>query len=114
MAAAEPSVPERRGTPRPHPDAQRALAADKKVALLVQFNWAVVFFSAFYVFVSWAIDFGPGMYIMSLNGLLLLANLFYIAKGGHYTVAANVYLCTNTLIAVAGCTYFSGGFCIPR
>ncbi|QTN29942.1 response regulator [Rhodoferax sp. AJA081-3] len=109
----QPSVPERRGTPRPDPEAQRLLAADKKVALLVQFNWAVVFFSAFYVFVSWAIDFGPGMYIMSLNGLLLLANLVYIAKGGNYTVAANVYLCTNTLVAVAGCTYFSGGLYSP-
>ncbi len=106
-------LPERRSTPRPDPDAERLLAADKKVALLVKFNWAVVFFSAFYVFVSWAIDFGPGMYIMSLNGLLLLANLFYIARGGNYTVAANVYLCTNTLVAVAGCTYFSGGLYSP-
>ncbi|MES2581349.1 MAG: response regulator [Pseudomonadota bacterium] len=109
----QPSVPERRGTPRPDPEAQRILAADKKVALLVQFNWAVVFFSAFYVFVSWAIDFGPGMYIMAVNGLLLLANLVYIARGGNYTVAANVYLCTNTLVAVAGCTYFSGGLYSP-
>ena len=110
---AVPHAFDRRGTPRPDPQAQRLLAADKKVALLVQFNWAVVFFSAFYVFVSWAIDFGPGMVIMSLNGLLLLANLFYIARGGNYTVAANVYLCTNTLVAVAGCTYFSGGLYSP-
>lgn len=108
-----PDVPDRRGTSRPDPEAQRLLAADKKFALLVQFNWAVVFFSAFYVFVSWAIDFGPGIYIMSLNGLLLLANLVYIARGGNYTVAANVYLCTNTLVAVAGCTYFSGGLYSP-
>ena len=112
-AAAEPSVSDRRGAPRPDPQAQRLLAADRKVALLVQFNWAVVFFSAFYVFVSWAIDFGPGMVIMTINGLLLLANLVYIAKGGNYTVAANVYLCTNTLVAVAGCTYFSGGLYSP-
>ena len=107
------SAPERRSTPRPDQEAARLLAVDRKFALLVQFNWAVVFFSAFYVFVSWAIDFEPGMYIMTLNGLLLLANLRYIAKGGNYTVAANVYLCTNTLVAVAGCTYFSGGLYSP-
>jgi two-component system sensor histidine kinase/response regulator len=110
---AEPNALDRRGIPRPDPQARRLLAADRKVALLVQFNWAVVFFSAFYVFVSWAIDFGPGMVIMTINGLLLLANLAYIAKGGNYTVAANVYLCTNTLVAVAGCTYFSGGLYSP-
>jgi two-component system sensor histidine kinase/response regulator len=115
MTAQPSATAERRDAPRPDPgDAARILAADKKFALLVQFNWAVVFFSAFYVFVSWAIDFGPGMVIMALNGLLLLANLLYIAKGrGNYTVAANVYLCTNTLVAVAGCTYFSGGLYSP-
>nr|WP_295778732.1 response regulator [Rhodoferax sp.] len=112
---AQPSAPpERRDAPRLGPDDARMLASDKKFALLVQFNWAVVFFSVFYVFVSWAIDFTPGMVIMALNGLLLLANLLYIAKGrGNYTVAANVYLCTNTLVAVAGCTYFSGGLYSP-
>ncbi len=107
------SAPERREAPRPEVDVARVLAADKKFTLLVQFNWAVVLFSAFYVLVSWAIDFGPGMYIMALNGLLLLVNLVYIDKGGNYTVAANVYLCTNTLVAVAGCTYFSGGLYSP-
>ncbi len=94
--------------------AARLQAADsKKLALLVQFNWAVVAFSVFYVFVSWAIDFAPGMVIMTANGVLLLVNLYYIAKRGNYRVASNVYLFTNTVVAVAGCTYFSGGLYSP-
>ncbi len=85
----------------------------QKLDLLVRFNWAVVAFSVFYVFVSWAIDFTPGMVIMTINGLLLLANLDLIAKFGNSRVGANVYLWTNTVVAVAGCTYFSGGLYSP-
>ncbi len=87
--------------------------ADEKLLLLIRFNWAVVGFAICYVAVSWAISFQPGIYVMALLEMVLLANLAFIHRTGNYTVAANIYLFTNCFVGILGCTYFSGGLFSP-
>lgn len=87
--------------------------ADEKLLLLIRFNWAVVGFAICYIAVSWAIRFQPGIYVMALLDVILLANLVFIHRTGNYTVAANVYLFANCFVGILGCTYFSGGLFSP-
>ena len=87
--------------------------ADDKLLLLIRFNWAVVGFAICYIAVSWAIRFQPGIYVMALLDVILLANLVFIHRTGNYTVAANVYLFANCFVGILGCTYYSGGLFSP-
>ncbi len=87
--------------------------ADEKILLLIRFNWAVVGFAICYIAVSWAISFQPGIYVMALLDVVLLANLVFIHQTGNYTVAANIYLFANCFVGILGCTYFSGGLFSP-
>ena len=85
----------------------------KQISMLLRFHWAVVAFALFYVMLSAFIGFQPGVYLMLADGVLLLLNVLYIRRCGHYDVAANVFLAVNTFVAIAGCTYFSGGVYSP-
>ncbi|MES2583687.1 MAG: response regulator [Pseudomonadota bacterium] len=87
--------------------------ADEKLLLLIRFNWAVVGFGICYIAVSWAISFRPGIYVMALLDVILLANLVFIHRTGNYKAAANIYLFANCFVAILGCTYFSGGLFSP-
>lgn len=66
-------------------------------------------FAICYIVVNWAISFQPGIYVMALLDVILMANLLFIHRSGNYTVAANVYLFANCFVGILGCTYFSGG-----
>ncbi len=81
--------------------------------LLIQFNWAIMAFSAVYVFLSWWIDFVPGMQLMTANGLIFLCNHLYILRRRNYAVAASIELFASCFVAVLGCSAFSGGLYSP-
>ena len=76
----------------------------KQISMLLRFHWAVVAFALFYVMLSAFIGFQPGVYLMLADGVLLLLNVLYIRRCGHYDVAANVFLPVTTSVAIAGCT----------
>ncbi len=86
---------------------------DEKLQLLIRFNWSVVGFALCYIAVSWAISFQPGIYVMALLDVILLANLVFIHRTGNYAAAANIYLFANCFVGILGCTYFSGGLFSP-
>ncbi len=81
--------------------------------LLIQFNWAIMAFSALYACLSWWIDFGPGAQLMTANGLIFLCNHLYILRRRNYVVAAYVELFASCFVAVLGCSAFSGGLYSP-
>ena len=85
----------------------------KQISMLLRFHWAVVAFALSYVLLSAFIGFQPGVYLMLADVVLLLLNVLYIRRIGNYDLAANVYLAVNTFVAIAGCTYFSGGVYSP-
>lgn len=81
--------------------------------LLERFNTVVALFSIFYCLVSWFIDFLPGMYIMAVNALLLLANGVYLRGPGRALMGAHTFLFVNCFVAVFGSSFFSGGLYSP-
>jgi signal transduction histidine kinase/CheY-like chemotaxis protein len=83
------------------------------LALLVDFNQTVVLYAACYACLSWAIDFTPGVYVMLVHISVVLLNLVCIRRLGNYVLSANIYLVVNCLVAVLGCTYYSGGVLSP-
>jgi len=92
------------------PQAGRAAS---NLAILIDFNWSVVLTAAFYAGMSWAIDFQPGVYSMLMHIAIVLLNLLCIKYWGNYVLSANIYLITNCLVAVLGCTWYSGGIFSP-
>ena len=86
---------------------------DRSFGLLIQFNWAIMAFSALYAWLSWWIDFGPGTWLMTANGLIFLCNHLYILRRRNYAVAAYVELIASCFVAVLGCSAFSGGLYSP-
>ena len=83
------------------------------LALLLDFHRSVVLTAVFYAGVSWAIDFPPGVYLMLLHIVVTLLNVLCIKYVGNYRLSANIYLITNCLVAVLGCTWYSGGILSP-
>jgi signal transduction histidine kinase/DNA-binding response OmpR family regulator len=86
---------------------------NKQISLLLGFHWAVIAFAAAYGAMSAFIGFRPGVYWMVADAALLLANVVYIHRKGNYVASANIYLFANTFVAVAGCTFYSGGVYSP-
>ncbi len=97
----------------PDPAYAQPRRAPSNLALLVDFNRTVVLFAACYAGMSWAIDFPPGVYAMLLHISIMLLNLLCIRRLGNYVLSANIYLVTNCLVAVLGCTFYSGGILSP-
>ncbi len=81
--------------------------------LLLDFNRTVIVYAACYAVLSWAIDFKPGVISMLSHIAIMLANLLSIKYWRNYALSANVYLVTNCIVAVLGCSYFSGGILSP-
>ena len=87
--------------------------APSNLPLLIDFNRTVVLFAACYAGMSWAIGFTPGVYSMLMHIAIMLLNLLCIRWVGNYVLSTNIYLVTNCLVAVLGCTYYSGGIFSP-
>ncbi len=92
-----------------HPAGQTA----SNLPLLIDFNRTVALYALGYACMSWAIDFTPGVYVMLLHIGIVLLNLLCIRLLGNYVLSANIYLVVNCLVAVLGCTYYSGGIVSP-
>ena len=87
--------------------------ASSDLELLIDFNRTVIIYAACYAILSWAIDFKPGVISMLSHIAIMLANLLSIKYWRNYALSANVYLITNCIVAVLGCSYFSGGILSP-
>ena len=85
----------------------------KQISMLLRFHGAVVAFALAYVLLSVVIGFWPGVYFMLAHAALLLLNVLYIRRGQRYVAGAHRYLFVNTFVAIAGCTYYSGGAYSP-
>jgi len=83
------------------------------LALLLAFNRSVVLTAAFYAGLSWAIDFQPGVFFMLMEIAIILLNLLCMKYLGNYVLSVNIYLITNCLVAVLGCSWYSGGILSP-
>lgn len=70
-------------------------------------------FSLLYVLAALAIGFAVGALLMSLGIVLLLAALFYFRTTGRLRASANWYMANVAFVAVAGCSFFSGGLDSP-
>ena len=87
--------------------------APANLNLLIDFNRTVALYATGYAAMSWAIDFEPGVYAMLVHISIVLLNLLCIRRLGNYVLSANIYLVVNCLVAVLGCTYYSGGILSP-
>ncbi len=77
--------------------------------LLVYVCLITSFFSLLYVCVSLAINFQIGVWLMLSCFVLIYLVLIYFRKTGHYQLSANLYLACCCVVAVLGCSAFSGG-----
>jgi len=83
------------------------------LALLLAFNRSVVLTAAFYAGLSWAIDFQPGVFFMLMEIAIILLNLICTKYLENYVLSVNIYLISNCLVAVLGCSWYSGGILSP-
>ncbi len=77
--------------------------------LLVSICLITSLFSLLYAGVSLVIDFQVGAWLMFSCFVLLYAILFQFRATGRYHLSANLYLACCCIVAVLGCSAFSGG-----
>ena len=77
--------------------------------LLISICLITSLFSLFYVSVSLVISFQIGVGLMLGCFVLLYAILFLFRATGRYRLCANLYLACCCIVAVLGCSVFSGG-----
>ena len=85
---------------------QRRLSSDR---LLISICLITSLFSLLYVGVSLVIGFQVGVWLMLCCFVLLYAILFLFRATGRYRLCANLYLACCCIVAVLGCSLFSGG-----
>jgi len=92
----------------PHPayPDERKLSAHR---LLISTCLITSLFSLLYVGVSLGIGFRVGVWLMLSCFALLYLILFLFRATGRYRLCANLYLASCCLVAVLGCSLFSGG-----
>ena len=79
------------------------------VRLLISVCLITSLFSLLYVIVSLIISFQVGVWLMLCCFVLLHAILFLFRATGRYRFCANLYLACCCIVAVLGCSLFSGG-----
>ncbi len=72
-----------------------------------------VVFCVLYAVTSWAIDFVAGAWLMSLGLVFLFCALFYFRATGAFRRTVNWYMANCCVVAILGCSYFSGGLDSP-
>ncbi len=77
--------------------------------LMISIGLITSLFSLLYVAVSWVIGFRVGVLLMLSCFVLLYAILFLFKATGRYRLCANLYLACCCIVAVLGCSMFSGG-----
>jgi len=77
--------------------------------LFVYIGLITSLFSLLYVCVSFVIDFQVGVWLMLSCFVLLYMILILFRITGHYHLSANLYLACCCIVAVLGCSAFSGG-----
>jgi two-component system sensor histidine kinase/response regulator len=85
---------------------ERRLSSDR---LLVSICLITSLFSLLYFGVSLAIGFQVGVFLMLSCFILLYVILFLFRATGRYRLCANLYLACCCIVAVLGCSMFSGG-----
>ena len=85
---------------------ERRLSSDR---LLISICLITSLFSLLYVGVSLIISFQVGVWLMLCCFVLLYAILFLFRATGRYLLCANLYLACCCIVAVLGCSVFSGG-----
>jgi two-component system sensor histidine kinase/response regulator len=70
-------------------------------------------FAVLYVATSLAIGFVIGAILMLVCFILLIAILFLFRATGRFRLSANLYLANSALVAVLGCSFFTGGLHSP-
>ncbi len=89
------------------------LSKEEKTTLLTNFLTVTGFFAGFYAIVCYAIDFQAGMFVMGINFILQASNFILYKKNSiSYRTSSNFHL-ANSLFAVVGCAYFTGGLLSP-
>lgn len=99
--------------PIPYAVAQHEPLRNRRWKLLTNFQQVVVVCSFLYAALSYWMEFWPGVYCMSLTGTLMAVNAVYVKKRRNYRIAANIFLGLGSIIAVSGCTFYSGGIFSP-
>lgn len=93
---------------------QEKINNSNKYKLLSKFLKITAIFAVLYVGVSYVIDFVEGMVIMSTNFVLhILSLVLYKKKMISYKVTSHLYIANCCLIAILGCSYYSGGVFSP-
>jgi|GEM_PF-1820253 len=85
---------------------KRQLSSDR---LLISIGLITSLFSLLYVGVSLIIGFRVGVDLMLTCFILLYLILFLFKATGRYRLCANLYLACCCIVAVLGCSLFSGG-----
>lgn len=101
------------GIPIPHALKQQEPLRNWQWKLLANFHHVVVVSSYCYAVLSYWMEFWPGVYCMSLTGTLMAVNAVFVRKRHNYRVATNIYLGLGSVVAVTGCTFYSGGVFSP-
>ena len=87
---------------------------DENIILLINFLKITAVFAALYIGVSYVIDFFHGMLIMTINFVIHIGSIFLYKKNLlDYKTTSNIYIANCCLIAILGCSYFSGGLYSP-
>jgi diguanylate cyclase (GGDEF)-like protein len=81
--------------------------------LLVYVGLITTAFALLYVAVSAWVGFSYGIRLMLLNFVLLWLGLFMFRSTGLFRLSANLYLVNCFIVAILGCSFFSGGLYSP-
>ena len=82
--------------------------------LLINFLTITTLFSFLYVTVSFFIDFFPGIVAMITCSLLFLVTLYlFLHHKISYETGANLYISNSCIVAIANCSFYSGGDISP-
>jgi signal transduction histidine kinase/DNA-binding response OmpR family regulator/HPt (histidine-containing phosphotransfer) domain-containing protein len=93
-------------TPNPAGQDQRLRAAWR---LLVYVCLITTAFALLYVAVSILVGYTIGIWLMLLDFALLWAILFLFRATAQFRLSANLYLANSAFVAIAGCSFYTGG-----
>ncbi|MDO9189525.1 MAG: hypothetical protein Q7U24_06630, partial [Sulfurimicrobium sp.] len=82
-------------------------------SLLIYVGLITSAFALLYVLTSLAIGFVIGAYLMLACFVLHIAILFLFRATGNFRLSANLYLANSALVAILGCSFFTGGLHSP-
>ncbi len=70
-------------------------------------------FALLYVSVSAWVGFTIGVWLMLLDFVFIWSIIFLFRSTGRFRLSANLYLADSALVAILGCSYFTGGLDSP-